>query len=166
MKTLALIGVIVGLLLAHGCEKVMGSDTLPTPFVEGVAHFEGFSPHPYTCKGGARTIGHGFNMDAHPMLARSYITKEESLMVLRSELAKLHREISYAFPNTNTYQKLALTSFAYNCGMGATRKLMQGRDKWGVANAMGAYVRANGKVLSGLVRRRMWERKLWLCEGE
>ncbi|HAW81715.1 MAG TPA: hypothetical protein DCX27_19655 [Balneola sp.] len=63
-------------------------------------------------------------------------------------------------------QFLALVSFAYNCGEGALKKLI---DKPGRLNdgnyKMGQYfmqyTRARGRRLAGLVRRRKSELQIW-----
>lgn len=61
----------------------------------------------------------------------------------------------------------ALTSFAFNLGCGNLRsstllKLLNANDRAGAADQFLRWVRADGKVLPGLVKRRAAERSLFL----
>lgn len=56
----------------------------------------------------------------------------------------------------------ALVSFTYNCGQGNLQSLIKDRTLPEIAEAMLLYNKSNGKTLSGLVRRREAERKLFL----
>ena len=62
----------------------------------------------------------------------------------------------------------ALTSFAFNLGCGNLRsstllKLLNANNRTGAADQFLRWVRANGKVLPGLVKRRAAERSLFLA---
>lgn len=62
----------------------------------------------------------------------------------------------------------ALTSFAFNLGCGNLRsstllKLLNANDRAGAADQFLRWVRADGKVLPGLVKRRSAERTLFLA---
>ena len=77
--------------------------------------------------------------------------------IKKFELAvdKLHLDL-----NQNQYD--ALVSFAYNCGAANLKRLVSGRNKQQIADAILLYNKAGGQVLSGLTRRRKEERALFL----
>lgn len=63
----------------------------------------------------------------------------------------------------------ALVSFAYNCGAGRLKKSsllekLNRRDYMGAADAFLLYVKSDGRVLNGLVRRRNDEREVFLTD--
>lgn len=62
----------------------------------------------------------------------------------------------------NVNQFSALVSFCYNCGAGNLKKLVEGRNVQQIAEAMLNFNHANGKVHSGLTKRRKKERELFL----
>ena len=61
----------------------------------------------------------------------------------------------------NANQRDALISFAFNCGTGNLKTLCRGRTMEQIRDAMAKYNLAGGKVLTGLVRRRAAEQKLF-----
>lgn len=61
----------------------------------------------------------------------------------------------------NDNQRDALISFTYNCGAGALRTLCKGRSLPQIREAMALYNKGGGKVLPGLVRRRVAEQTLF-----
>lgn len=62
--------------------------------------------------------------------------------------------------NNNEFS--ALVSFCYNCGAGNLKKLLSGKNKQQIAEAILNYNHAGGKVHSGLTKRRQKERELFL----
>ena len=64
--------------------------------------------------------------------------------------------------NLNINEFSALVSFCYNCGAGNLKKLVSGKNKQQIAEAMLNFNHANGKVHSGLTARRKAERELFL----
>lgn len=56
----------------------------------------------------------------------------------------------------------ALVSFAYNCGTANLKRLIKGRTKGQIADALLLYNKAGGQTLAGLTRRRKEERALFL----
>lgn len=62
----------------------------------------------------------------------------------------------------NVNQFSALVSFCYNCGAGNLKELVKGRNIQQIAEAMLNFNHANGKVHSGLTKRRQKERDLFL----
>ena len=61
----------------------------------------------------------------------------------------------------NANQRDALISFAFNCGEGNLRTLCKNRSLPQIRDALALYVRAGGKPLVGLLRRRAAEQKLF-----
>ena len=94
------------------------------------------------------------------------ITGTEADSFLRSDVASSERTVSayeglYHF---NQDQFDALTSFAFNCGSGNFRKLIDNgrRDLKTIGDKILLYNKAGGKTLPGLDRRRKAERDLFL----
>ncbi|MEE4565218.1 glycoside hydrolase family protein [Paenibacillus polymyxa] len=87
------------------------------------------------------------------------ITQAQADAMLVADLAKYEAYVnnpSYV-PVTNELtqnQFDALTSFCYNCGAGNLRSLCKGRTVAQIAPNITKYNKSNGKVLTGLVRRR------------
>lgn len=135
--------------------------------IELIKLFEGFSPRPYICPAGWRTIGWG-----HVILPEekfTIISPEEAEELLRKDL--LHAE--------NAVLRLikvplsdgafdALVSFTFNLGAAALQrstlrmKLNRGEPKEEVAAEFLRWVYAGGRRLKGLVRRRVAEMALFL----
>ena len=61
----------------------------------------------------------------------------------------------------NQNQFDALVSFCFNCGAGNLKTLCKGRTVTQIASKIPSYNKAGGKVLTGLVRRRAAEQKLF-----
>lgn len=94
------------------------------------------------------------------------ITESQAMELLRKDIAKFENHVTATGLTLNQSQFDALVSFAYNCGPGNLAKLIKGRDYQQIADAMLFYTRgADKKVLKGLVRRREWERSLFLSGG-
>jgi lysozyme len=133
--------------------------------IDMIKGFEGFREYPYTCPGGALTIGYGTTMKPGQYTS---VTKEQAEAMLRKTVSGFESSIKKLVKvplNQNQYD--ALVSFTYNVGAGALKrstlltKLNSG-DYNGAADELLRFTRANGKVLEGLVRRREKERNLFL----
>ena len=61
----------------------------------------------------------------------------------------------------NVNQRDALISFTFNCGSGKLKTLCKNRTLQQIRDAMALYNKSGGKVLTGLVRRRAAEQKLF-----
>lgn len=130
-----------------------------------IKEFEGCELTAYVCPAGVLTIGVGHTgRDVH---AGQTITEEEADELLRKDLETFERCVNnYVGPVTQS-QFDALVSFAFNLGCDALRnstllrKLNDGDDV-GAADEFGKWVKAGGKVLPGLVRRREAEKALFL----
>lgn len=132
-----------------------------------IQHFEGFYSKPYYCPAGVLTIGFGTVIkDPKPYLQG--ITKEQATNMMMSEIIKNERSINRlvkAFINQNQFD--ALISFVYNLGAGNLQastllRKLNNLDFLGAADEFPKWRKAGGRVLQGLVRRRLMERNLFL----
>ena len=88
--------------------------------VDMIKGFEGFREYPYTCPGGALTIGYGTTIKPGQ---HTSITKEQAEAILRKSISGFERSIKKLVKvplNQNQYD--ALVSFTYNVGAGALQR--------------------------------------------
>ena len=91
------------------------------------------------------------------------ITEAQAMELLKHDVKKYEDYVTATGLVLNQNQFDALVSFTFNCGPGNLAKLIKGRDYQQIADAMLLYNKgADKKVLKGLVRRREWERNLFL----
>ncbi len=130
-----------------------------------IATFEGFSSTVYLDAAGYPTIGYGHLITAKdpPHIKNGPLSREESLALLAEDVkiaeAAVRRYISV--PLTQS-QFDALVSFTFNLGGGSLRdstlrRKLNGGDYSSVPSELMRWVRAGGKVLNGLIRRRREE---------
>ena len=128
-----------------------------------IMQFEGCRLRAYQCSAGVWTIGYGHTVGVRQ---GQTITQAQAEEYLKQDCKKFENYVnnkSYV-PITeqlNQNQFDALVSFAYNCGQGNLKTLCAGRSTAQIAAALPKYNKAAGKVLSGLVRRRVAEQKLF-----
>jgi len=97
------------------------------------------------------------------------ITKPQAEEILKADLADAGRDVaSVVGISLNDNQFGALISFTFNLGLGNLKsstllKKLNAGDFAGAANEFPRWVRANGEVLPGLVKRRGAERALFLA---
>lgn len=106
------------------------------------------------------TIGYGhYGKDVSKDMV---ITQAEAIKLLNKDLKKFETFVNNK--NLNLTQNMfdALVSFTYNCGSGNLAKLVYNRSLKEIAEAMLKYNKANGKVYSGLTKRRKEEHDLFL----
>lgn len=128
-----------------------------------IMQFEGCRLRAYQCSAGVWTIGYGHTAGVKQ---GQTITQAQAEEYLRQDCQKFERYVNNAayVPITeqlNQNQFDALVSFSYNCGQGNLKTLCKGRSTAQIAAALPKYNKAAGKVLSGLVRRRAAEQKLF-----
>jgi lysozyme len=133
-------------------------------------HFEGFSAIPYLCPAGYWTIGYGtvFKPDG------SRVTKDHPSISKAQALEWLVHEIKHNYmksvlattPNLAKYPLIlgAITDFAYNLGGARYRastlaKRIRSEDWSEAKSQLLLWNRGGGRVLPGLVRRRVAEAK-------
>jgi len=133
---------------------------------ELVKFYEGFYSKPYKCPAGFRTIGYGFT--DKKFVNRSFISEKESSAILENKLRKIETQVDAIVDvKLSPYQKSALISFTYNCGVDNLKKLVSGPDRLNAGNYSSVkkllmqYTKGGGKTLKGLVIRRRSEVKLW-----
>ena len=137
------------------------------PAVPIIKEFEGCKLKAYLCPAGVWTIGYGHT---DGVKEGDEITQQEADRLLASDVdlftAGVQRLVT---SDINRNQLGALTSFAFNVGLGNLRhstllRLVNKGDFVGAANQFSRWNKAGGKVLAGLTRRREAERKLFLKE--
>lgn len=128
-----------------------------------IKSFEGLKLTAYRCPAGKWTIGYGHTKGVKKGM---YISEEVATHFLIEDVQRVE-------PVINSYDDIyhwtqnefdALTSFAFNCGIGNLKKLLKygQRTKSQIADAILLYNKANGRVLRGLIRRRKAERELFV----
>jgi len=81
--------------------------------IDDVLRHEGFRTYPYVDTMGHLTIGHGINLDAG-------ITQDESMMIVKSRLATIEKELAKRLPffdELTQNRKDVLINMAYNLGI-------------------------------------------------
>lgn len=147
-----------------------------------IKHFEGVRLKPYRCPALLWTVGvghvlysrqHHLTLDErmHFQLAPAHnrlFTQGEVDDLLRNDLRRFERGVErLCGRNTTQSQFDALVSFAFNLGLGALqrstlrRKHLRG-DYVGASDEFLKFVRAGGRILPGLQRRRIAERLLYV----
>ena len=128
-----------------------------------IKDFEGLMLYSYYDAVGVLTCGYGHTGSdiEYPMI----INQKQADDWLKKDLQRFERHVNninnkynYDF-NTNEFS--ALVSFAFN--VGSIVQLVKGgtRNKLEIADAMMLYNKAGGKILPGLVRRRLAESNLF-----
>jgi lysozyme len=144
---------------------------------EGLAlirRFEGFRETAYRCPAGVWTIGYGHTAQAGPpkVAAGMKISEAEARRILAADAERFADEVRKALTRElSDAQFSALVSFAFNVGGGAFRSssvlaaVNAGRLA-DVPERLRLWVKAGGRVLPGLVRRREAEAALFMSGVE
>jgi lysozyme len=131
--------------------------------------YEGLYLRPYLCPAGIPTIGYGsthYGQGAKVMLSDPPITAERARVLLRNELAGVvYPAVTTFCPNLINWgpkATAAIMDFAYNLGTGrlrtsTLRKKIQADDRAGAKAELQKWVNGGGRVLPGLIKRRMTE---------
>ena len=139
--------------------------------IEMVKSFEGISLKPYLCPANVWTVGYGATRSStggpiDPDMEAISETEAEALLIrdLGSSEGWVRRLIKTALTE-NQYS--ALTSFTFNVGAGALqrstlRMKLNSEEFQGAADEFPKWHRAGGRILAGLVRRRVAEQTLFL----
>ena len=130
--------------------------------IDLIKSFEGCRLTAYKCPAGVWTIGYGHTAGVK---SGQIITQEQADAYLASDLEKYERYVEETGLQLKQNQFDALVSFAYNCGNGNLKTLIRNRSLEQIAEALLLYNKANGKVLSGLTRRRKAERELFIKDS-
>ncbi len=132
-----------------------------------VCFYEGLKLTAYQDSVGVWTIGYGHTgPDVRPGLT---ISRDQAVQLQQTDLNKAATGVdSCVSVSISQNQRGALTSFAFNLGIGnlqsstLLRKLNAG-DFSGAAAEFPRWNKAGGQVLAGLTKRRMAEQALFLC---
>ena len=131
-----------------------------------IKRFEGLRLRAYKCPAGRWTIGYGHTAGAHE---GQEITEAEAERLLREDLIYFEGRVAALTQglDLNDNEFSALVSFAFNLGEGALArstllKKLRANDTTGAADEFGRWVYAGGRVLQGLIHRRLAERELFL----
>jgi lysozyme len=141
---------------------------IPEAAVSLVKQFEGCQLTSYKCPAGIWTVGYG--QTGPDVVGGVTWTQEQADERLKASLEKFADAVDglVKVPLTDN-QRAALISFAYNVGSGALwrstllRKLNEGKPREAAEQFL-VWNKAGGKVLPGLSRRRVAERKLFLTQ--
>jgi lysozyme len=142
--------------------------------MELVCEFEGFRAEAYRDAAGVLTIGFGHTSRAGaPAVAPGMrVTRAEARRILSRDVARFASGVrSLLRVDLNDNQFSALVSFAYNVGLGNFRAssvlaaINRGHFA-AVPRRLAMWVKAGGRVLPGLVRRRAAEAALFIEPGE
>lgn len=136
-----------------------------------IRHFESFEAKPYLCPANVPTIGYGSTRyeDGRPVTLRDApITQARAESLLLATLETYADAVRH-YVNVPLKQNQfdALVSFTYNVGAENLRRstllvhLNRGRFSL-AADQFALWVKAAGKVLPGLVKRRSAERRLFV----
>lgn len=124
--------------------------------------FEGFSEKAYQDSVGVWTIGYGHTKNVVP---GSTVTSNQAEDLLRSDLQVVESALNKQGLKLNQNQFDALSSLFFNIGTGYLKNflpdLKSNPDSSAIPARMLKYVYADGKVLSGLVKRREKESELY-----
>lgn len=133
-----------------------------------IKKYEGLSLKPYLCPAGISTIGYGctfYENGEKVKLSDEPITQERA-----EQLLDWYCDTQIKLPNGdfNSRQKDALQSLIFNIGQSAfnkstLKKAIEAKD-WKLAFENWDWIRAGGKILPGLVKRRS-EEKEFFFEG-
>ena len=126
-----------------------------------IKKYEGCRLTSYICPAGVLTIGYGHTgKDVKP---NQTITKKKAISLLKKDLARFERHVqsyNYIYEWTDN-EFSALVSFAFNIGNIDQLTAYGTRTRSQIRTAMLKYVKATGKTLPGLVKRRKAELKLF-----
>lgn len=148
-----------------------------------IKHFEGVRYRPYRCSGNVWTVGCGHALyprqlvmnladrakfDLKPEDDRLW-TKEEIDGLLRFDLQRFERGVLRLLGSLQPTQSEfdALVSFSFNLGLGTfqrstVRSAFLRGDKTRAGEVLLMYRRAGGRILQGLVRRRLAEHAMFM----
>ena len=142
-----------------------------TAGIEIIKSMEGFRSAPYKCPAGIPTIGYGatFYPDGKKVtMADKAITEQEGTALLQNMLVSFEKYVdSYCRDDINQNQFDALVSFAYNLGPSnlksstLLKKVNLNPEDETIHLEFMKWVKAGGKTLKGLVRRREAESQLY-----
>jgi lysozyme len=145
-----------------------------TAGIEMIKFFEGFRSAPYKCPAGIPTIGYGatfYPNGKKVTMADKAITEQEGTALLQNMLVSFEKYVdSYCVDTITQNQFDALVSFAYNLGPAnlksstLLKKVNANPEDETIRAEFMKWVKAGGKTLQGLVKRRTAEADLYFTK--
>lgn len=132
--------------------------------IDLIKKFEGCKLSAYRCPAGIWTIGYGHTNGVYQ---GQTITQYEADKMLENDVVKFEMGVRNLVGNLPDNKIDALTSFAFNLGLGALRdstlcrKVKANPNDLTIRNEFMKWVNAGGKRLQGLVNRRQAEADLY-----
>ena len=130
-----------------------------------IKQFEGCYLKSYKCPAGIWTIGYGHTAGVYEGMTISQVQAES---FLKDDLFKYEEKVNKYYSKYIWTQNEfdALVSFAFNIGSIDQLTANGTRNRAIIIKKMLEYNKANGKILSGLTRRRKLERELFLKDSQ
>ena len=142
--------------------------------IDMIKSFEGFRGTPYKCPAGIPTIGYGATFypgGKKVTMTDAAITEEQATDLLAHMLVSFEKYVdSYCIDTITQNQFDALVSFAYNLGPAnlksstLLKKVNADPNDESIRLEFMKWVKAGGKTLKGLVRRREAEANLYFTK--
>lgn len=139
--------------------------------IELICSFEGFEPKPYLCPAKVPTIGFGttrYPNGQKVKIGDPEITRSQATLYLLHDVKQFELSVDALAVDTVTQNQFnALVSFAYNLGAGnlksstLLKKVNTNPNDKAIADEFMKWIRADGKKLSGLIRRRSAEATMY-----
>jgi lysozyme len=139
--------------------------------IELIKKYEGFMSNPYKCPAGVPTIGYGatyYPNGERVKMNDNAISEYDAELLLKSMIQSYEAAVNRYVQVTLTQNQFdALVSFAYNLGNGALqkstllKKVNENPCDSDITNQFNRWVKAGGKTLNGLVKRRKEEAELY-----
>lgn len=129
-----------------------------------IKEFEGCRLTAYRCPANVLTIGYGHTQGVYE---GQKITDSQASEYLKADIAKFEKSVNNLVKVKVTQNMFdALVSFTYNLGAGALKtstllKYLNSEDYEKASSEFSKWNKAGGRVLTGLVKRRSLEKKLF-----
>ncbi len=142
--------------------------------IDLITSFEGLRLEPYLCSAGVPTIGWGttrYPNGNKVSLKDKSITREQAIEYFKHDINQFELSVDALAIDTITQNQFnALVSFTYNLGSQALKsstllkKINLNPNDSTISNEFMKWCNANGKKLTGLIRRREDESKLYFTK--
>ncbi|MDE6801856.1 MAG: lysozyme [Muribaculaceae bacterium] len=135
-----------------------------------IKEYEGCRLRAYRCPAGVLTIGYGHT--GSDVTDGKTITQNEADSLFDQDIERFERQLRSIIGTVNLSQCQwdALVSLAYNIGIGAfsrstlLKKIRSNPDNPAIREEFLKWNKAGGRVLPGLVKRRLWESQRYFGE--
>ena len=143
-----------------------------------ISQFEGFSPIIYKDVAGYPTIGYGHLITSHDDYdADTHLTHEQGIELLMKDIESRRRIFASSLDVLDVGEYAALMSLVFNIGGGAYAKSSVAvaiykyccvrhakQEQYDIAERVSHWRRAAGKIVAGLMKRRLVETMVFLNE--